>query len=107
MIIKIYGHSDDLVEVEGHENLEFRGNTRLILGGEHDPGGVKIDMSYVKPGVWAAKIKQLGEGLSIPWPVEVRHMACGPANCLAGYSVVVCVDIGNEDVRIKAKSLEG
>jgi len=99
---RIYGHSDDLVEVEveggaGGYAKEYNGNTRLIFG-DKDFGGCKVDMTYVKPGVWAARIKQLAEGIPIPWDIIIRT---GVGD--VGYSVVVEIPTS---IPYKTKSLE-
>jgi hypothetical protein len=86
-MIVVYGHSDDLVEVEGAGfDDEADGDSRLVFGNKED-GGVQVDMRYVTPGVWAATIQQLGDEVPIPWDIQVSNTA---------YTVRVEIDIPDD-----------
>lgn len=83
MSLRIYGASDDLVEIEGHfaEEVDCYDRSVLITVGwpeanaGRDSQGVYVLMRYapkwVKTGVWTAEISPLDEDVEIPWPVTV------------------------------------
>jgi len=93
-MLKIYGASDDLVEIEGHVREEFNVIDRpcRVRVGTANDGGVDVVMLYGKSGMWGASIELLdGDGeldncAPIPWPIEVRK---GLRGIEASYSVVV------------------
>lgn len=92
-MLRIYGASDDLVELEGIVSDEVNhvggGPVRLRIG--DDTGGLFVVMKYsAGPGaVWSARIEQIEDDVPIPWPVTVRTQDpqnhCG----VAGYTVIV------------------
>lgn len=55
---KIYGASDDLIEIEGHESEEFYANydepTYVTLG------ETKLEVVYDSDGIWRIRIDELG-----------------------------------------------
>ena len=110
-MITVYGYSDDLVEMEGHPQMtdEFGGETALIFGNK-DFGGVRIEMRYAGPGVWAATIQQLDEGVPIPWDIRVKHAMDSYHMNRPGYTVLVEIDIPEDkvaEVAFDHQSLEG
>lgn len=108
-MIYVYGHSDDCVEVEGHESMlnEFYGPTALEFG-DTDFGGVRVEMTYTGPGLWAATIRQLEENVPIPWDIQIRHTWCSARENVPGYSVMVIIDIPNPvAIEMTPFSLEG
>ena len=89
-MIRIYGASDDLVEISGiiggnsgDDHLELNANNAVIILGDKVIGGVLIGIRYSDPtlapdrdegaGCWAVQISPLDEGVPIPWPVTIRH----------------------------------
>lgn len=92
----IYGHSDDIVCVnpgdpEKEEEYECPedGEVRITVG-HLDPLGVEILMSYGKEAaVWGAEVRQIGDGVRIPWPVRIKQHNSGLDRF---YTVEVTVD---------------
>ncbi len=96
-MIKIYGTSDDLVEIEGHPAGDevncYEKDVLITIG--NAGGGLLIRMSYAPrfsgaPGVaegafgcWSAEIAQVTEDTPILWPVTITREK---------YSVCVNVD---------------
>ena len=70
-MIHIYGHSDDLVEVEGDVEAEFDGYPQTITIGNHQVGGIMVTMNYEDGGCWSTKIEMLQEGVRCPWDISV------------------------------------
>jgi len=120
-MLKIYGSSDDLVELEGVCNMmrtcpkcgrdidepsecivgdgtdEIDTGSRpcAIIVGDVENGGVVVKMRYeesVTSGCWSAEIAQLGENVPIPWPVQVITMLSSRADGGVPYSVKVTID---------------
>jgi hypothetical protein len=89
--VKIYGASDDLVEIEDCDAVDEIGcydrMVRLLVG--KPDAGLYVVMQYaggrVPGGVWHATIAQVGDGIPIPWPVRIDVTQ-------RGYSVEVSVD---------------
>ena len=89
-MIRIYGASDDLVEIEGHPKGDEVGcyNQRVVVViGDEATGGVAVRMSYgtkefprsVGFACWSAEVVQLSEECPIPWPVTITtqdYSAC-------------------------------
>lgn len=83
-MLKIYGASDDLVELEGcvEDEIDCYDKWVQITVGypeaEHGRAsqGVKVIMRYapkwVNAGVWSAEIFPIDEDVEIPWPVKVE-----------------------------------
>ena len=88
-MIRIYGASDDLIEIEGitggnagDNHLELNGDRAVLIFGDKT-GGVCVVMKYhdirMIPdrseghGCWSAQIVQIDEGIPIPWPVTLKH----------------------------------
>lgn len=101
-MIRIYGASDDLVEIEGHNEGDeigcYKQAVYVILGGA-DTGGIAVRMSYaphfskkigqeVGFACWSAEVVQLAESCPIPWPVSIVHTTSHGI----GYSVEVRID---------------
>lgn len=93
--MKIYGASDDLVEIEdcnAHDEIGcYGGMVRLLVG--TPTAGLYVVMQYaggrVPGGVWHATIAQVDEGIAIPWPVNIDVTQ-------RGYSVEVNIDCPKE-----------
>lgn len=84
MNLKIYGASDDLVEVEGDlrdefyaknigKNIEGRTITlSRIVGGTVE--GLDIHVRYERGGVWSVAVSQLDEGIGLPdWGYKITN----------------------------------
>lgn len=115
-MIRIYGASDDLVEVEndarplrpgepdeiGHFNRPTLLRVTPIDGAER--GGLLVRMRYASfPGaVWSAELAQIDEDEPIPWPVTVRH-----GKPSRGYSVVVEIDDAGTAEVMEIEDLHG
>lgn len=95
-MVKIYGASDDLVEIEGHPGGDEIGcydQDVIVMLGTMETGGIAVRMSYaprfaafgmgVATACWSAEIAQLDEDRPIPWPVRVETVR---------YSVAVLID---------------
>lgn len=87
-MLRIYGASDDLVEIEGDvsEELGARDRQRTITIGD-DKGGLRVIAKYA-PGsraVWRLSVEPIDEEVPIPWPVHVELAE-------PGYSCAVVVD---------------
>lgn len=95
-MVKIYGASDDLVEIEGHPDGDEIGcydRDVVIMLGTVETGGIAVRMSYaprfsalgdgVAAACWSAEIAQLDEDRPIPWPVRLGTVR---------YSVAVLID---------------
>jgi hypothetical protein len=88
-MLKIYGASDDLVEIEGivSEELGAYDKPRVVTVGDRETGGCVVVAEYAvenRAGVWSMSVSQIDEDVPIPWPVSiaVEH----------GYSVAVVID---------------
>lgn len=91
-MLKIYGASDDLVELEGfiRDEVDCYDKPVQIKVGTDDSGLI-ITMRYgVLGAVWSAELSQLDEDVPIPWPVTV--VTQGRREDDVGYSVAVCID---------------
>lgn len=117
-MIRIYGGSDDLVEIEGLDLVEesdddddrdddgpvagltraaarpdeipcYDSTVEIAIGGEK--GGVVVTMDYGEPGVWSAQIRQIAEDVPVPWPVRIGPPG-GARHKTWGYSVCVEID---------------
>ena len=106
-MIRIYGCSDDLVEIEcpgRSDELSVIGEDAEIMLGwdEPQPGegtrGLVVTVAYDGPGTWTAKLSQIDDGAPIPWPVTVK--AFDTVRARVGYSVVVEID-APDDVPIR------
>lgn len=110
MALKIYGASDDLVEIEGHftEEVDCYDKNVLITVGwpEASAGeesrGLQILMKYAPKwtdsGVWSAELAPLDEDVKIPWPVSVKLGE-------RGYTVEVIIDCP-DDVPVTFKKIK-
>lgn len=88
-MIRIYGASDDLVEIEGdiREELGSYDRETVILIGRED-AGVVVRVEYGhgnRAGVWGVAFEPVDEDVPIPWPVCVEMGG-------RGYSAVAVVD---------------
>ena len=108
-MIRIYGASDDLVEVEGdHLEDEFSGGSTVTIKhvrnekcgscdveSDHVLGGLHVRMTYAdlgEGGVWTASVAPIDEDVPIPWPVRIL------AN---GYTAIVEIQTDPKDDDIK------
>lgn len=73
IVIKIYGHSDDCLEIGGDADEEFGAiNKRVeILIGDKT-AGVVVGGRYGDAGVWEFDVRQVDEGVPVPWPISIR-----------------------------------
>lgn len=76
-MIRIYGHSDDVVVVKGDvvEELGAFGRRRCItIGGEGE--GVEVRAEYApknsKGATWQFSINLLDEDVPCPWPIRIE-----------------------------------
>lgn len=87
-MIKVYGASDDLVEIEGdvRDEIGSTGGGQVIIGDE--AGGIRIVAKYAVAkgiGVWRLGVEPIDEDVPVPWPVRVEQTE-------RGYSLAVIVD---------------
>lgn len=91
MGIRIYGVSDDLTVIDGDVHEEGGATSTVTVGTV--TGGVVVGMRYKGPApVWSATVRQIDEGVPIPWPVTI---SCAPASGLPdprSYSAMVTID---------------
>jgi len=76
MAIRIYGASDDLVEIEGDVTDEVNPGSSITVGTA--AAGVVVKMRYGKrkgAAVWEAVVGQIDEGVPIPWAVTISGLA--------------------------------
>lgn len=91
-MIRIYGHSDDCIEIEGSVKDEIGAwdKPRAITITDRIGQGVRVLAQYA-PGdaaVWRFSVEQLDEDVPVPWPIRIT-----PAH---GYSVAVEIDCGDD-----------
>jgi len=76
-IFTMYGASDDLVEVSGlkqwdkredrREEFSVNGGATFCLGGK-----LFITADYGDAGVWGITVAQVGDGVEIPWDINMK-----------------------------------
>lgn len=93
-MIEIHGASDDLVcvAVDGkpfEEFSDFESSVELLVGTVS--GGVIVEFSYGDRcvSVWRASIRQIDEGVEIPWPVTIENAPPSGYPDPRSYSVLV------------------
>lgn len=90
-MIEIHGQGDDLVVVRGDATGEVGDGDPITIGTA--AGGVVVRLVYSEAvPVWRAEIRQLGEGISIPWPVTISNAAQHGWPNPKIYSVKVAID---------------
>ena len=93
-MIKIYGGSDDLVEIEGCTSGDevgcYEQDVTIVVGAPEATGGanasgLRVTMHYGTgdAGVWEARVSPLDEDVPCPWAVKLT---------VEGYSAVVEID---------------
>lgn len=109
-MLKIYGASDDLVEIEGHveDEIDCYNTSVVVTVGwkEAAPGrdaqGLHVKMTFApkwtETGVWTAELSPLDEDVEIPWPVYVKLGG-------RGYSAEVLIDCP-DDVPVTWKEVQ-
>jgi hypothetical protein len=93
-MIRIYGASDDLVEIEGDRSDEIGCYDRKVRVSVGTPeAGVLVTMRYGSTGMgfatWTAEIGQMAEGVEIPWPVSITNAEKSGRPDPRSYSVTV------------------
>lgn len=102
MQLKIYGASDDLIEVEGDIREEFYAKkvgehvdgltltlSRIINGAVE---GLDVHVRYERGGVWSVGVSQLDEDVDLPdWGIRLSSNA---------YTSILELDRIPEDVRL-------
>lgn len=76
-MIKIYGASDDLVEVagcEGADEFNVYGSSRLGWGADLATAAEALRVYAIYDGCWSFAIGQADESVSLPsWPVRITQ----------------------------------
>ncbi len=88
-MLKIYGCSDDLVEVEGILDEEIGCYDNAVeFTISDDNGGIRVLVSYDNfgDGCWSFKVTNLADGLPLPFPVRFENEH--------DYSLALVVDCG-------------
>jgi len=109
-MIKLYGCSDDLVEIEGDivEEYGCPENGLLITLKHGDPdvtAGVQLRFFYdykplkIEQACWTIAITPIDEDAPIPWPIKVELNKYG-------YSPLIIIDCLKDDVRIETEKLK-
>lgn len=93
MTLRISGHSDDIVILEGFLDEELctdiNGVVKLLIGEANskqgqDSHGLRVDMTYgAEAAIWSATISQIDEDIKCPWSVSLTFQ---------GYSPTVTID---------------
>jgi hypothetical protein len=89
-MLRIYGASDDLVELDGivYDELGAYNSHRVITVGD-DKGGLRVIAEYAPKhiktgaGVWRLSVEPIEEDVPCPWPVRVE---------VKGYSTHIVID---------------
>lgn len=91
-MIRIYGYSDDLIEIEGNVRNEVSPGRTFLIG--DDKRGVKVRMKYGmmkdSAGVWGCSIEQVGEYVPL-FPITIDEAEVNGTNT-GSYSVRVTID---------------
>jgi len=92
-MLRIYGASDDLVEIEGivSDELGAYERARTITVGDTS-GGVVVRVEYAvanRAGVWSVAFEPIDEDVPIPWPISVKLNAIRDGR---GYSTEASID---------------
>jgi hypothetical protein len=107
-MIRIYGTSDDIVEIDGDVSEELSAYTtpRVITVGDAN-GGLCVVVEYAPAhvntgGNWRIAVELIGEDVPIPWPVsmEVRECPYSPTlviDCPPGTPVTWDKQVEDED----------
>lgn len=71
-MLKIYGHSDDIVELDGivEESIQALANDVCVKIGDEKAGGIWVYMTY--DSLWTAAVSLIDENIPIPWPVLIK-----------------------------------
>lgn len=109
-MITIYGHSDDLVEVDGAvgaspEEFDVYSATKLkwradFIAPSDDLAADRLRVYALYDGCWHFSVGQVDEDHQLPpWPVAIQQkVAMSPDN--PGYSVLLAID-APEGTRIR------
>lgn len=88
-MLRIYGHSDDVVVIDGHLQDEVGPNRAIVIGDGRR--GMRVTFRYSASrrsgAVWRGAIEQIDEGVPL-FPVEVSEAAAGGQS----YSVMFIID---------------
>jgi len=106
-MLRIYGASDDLIELEGAVRYEiqcYSGNATIQAKDPETGEGVAVQL--ILGVVWAPTIQPLPteDGAEFPWPVQVKTKGQldDPRIYLPDYSVYVEIECG-DDVEIEVE----
>ena len=93
MEIKIYGASDDLVEICGDIEEEFDvydEPCKLLINEK-----VRVDVEYENSGCWSIKMFQSEEDYAIPsfWDISLSQHP-------NGYSALLTINSGDTDLKV-------
>lgn len=94
--VRIYGASDDLVEIDGNHPIaeEYgpgdRGLFRAVLSDTVSADTALLYVEYVDPGVWMVGLAPHDDGFPIPaaWSPTIGH-----DSALCDYSAVLVLDL--------------
>lgn len=103
-MLKFYGASDDLVEIDGDIREEigcYEKPVRFRLGDVR--GGCFVIMQYAvdddSDGVWRGSVEQITEDTPIPWPITIgveNYSVTVNVDCPAATPIMVRVGKGTE-----------
>ena len=92
-MIRIYGASDDLVEIEGDVSDEVSQLRWILIGDE--TRGVRVRMKYAatktSDGVWEGRVEQVKEGVPM-FPITIDEAEPGGHPDPRSYSVRINID---------------
>lgn len=107
MSIRIFGASDDLVEIDGYvrEEIDAIGEPVTIEVGDEAHGGVSVLVNHTAEHGWAICCTQMldasdYEPCPIPWPVTLRTKTDDDPDWYPDYSPILEIDCG-EDERVE------
>ncbi len=84
---KIYGASDDLIEIEGKhgDEIDTYKGPRWITFGNEVIGGIRVFAGHTGEWGWLLSVQPLDDDIPCPWPVSVVVAD-------NGYSMAICID---------------
>ena len=83
-MIKVYGASDDLIEVEGEITEEFGSDHGFLIFSD----GTMLEVNYTHQGIWRITILRAGRNS------EIRYEHVATDGETSDYSDIVVVDSG-------------
>ena len=108
MSIRIFGASDDLVEIDGHVRIEedthnHQDGMVLIEVGDEVHGGLAVGATHTPRHGWSIHTGLMHVEHTIPWPVTLRTKTDDDPDWYPDYSPILEIDCP-EDERVEVVS---